>query len=162
MTDRENRDPLPGPIQLLLISIISGAIGFTIAVSVDYTPIPLAIAILLLLLTLPAAFGYAKQSFAAAMISGAIPVCLVLWAPYARFPSDISNVWIHVSVFIVGVGVVLPVATVSYVAGLALDDRSALRDQSRYLLVRGSITTLLVLRILVAYLQGLFPSGMVD
>ena len=134
----------------------------TIAVSVDYTPIPLAIAILLLLLTLPAAFGYARQSFAAAMISGAVPVCLVLWAPYARIPYDTSNIWTDVSVFIVWVGVVLPVATVSYVAGLALDDRSALRDQSRYLLVRGSITTLLVLSILVTYLQGLFSSGRVN
>ena len=162
MSDQESRDPLPGPTQLLLISIVSGAIGFTIAFSVDYTPIPLAIAILLLLLTLPAAFGYTKQSFAAAMVSGAIPVCLVLWAPYVRIPYDTSNVWTDVSVFIVGFGTVLPVATVSYVAGLALDDRSALRDRSRYLLVRGSITTLLFLSILAAYLQGLFSAGRVN
>ena len=162
MSDRENRDSFPGPTLLLLISSISGAIGFTIAVSVDYTPIPLAIAILLLLVMLPAAFGYTGQSFAAAMVSGAIPVCLVLWAPYARIPYDTSNVWTDVSVFIVGFGAVLPFATVSYVAGLALDDRSALRDRSRYLLVRGSITTLLVLSILAEYLQGVFSAGRVN
>ena len=43
---------LPVPTLPLLISIVSGAIGFTIAFSVHYTPIPLAIAILVLLLTL--------------------------------------------------------------------------------------------------------------
>ena len=150
------------PTPLILCSIISGVISFTIVISVDYTPIPLAIAVLLVMLTLPTTFGYTNQSFASAIVAGAIPVCLVLWAPYARTQFDISNIWTDISVFIVGFGAVLPFATVSYIAGLSLHDRSALRDRSRDLLIRGSIATLLFMTIIVAYLQGILSAGRVN
>lgn len=147
---------------LILFSIISGILGFTIAISVDYTPIPLAIAIILLMILIPSVLGYTNQSFGVAIVSSAIPVCLVLWAPYARIPISTSNLWTHVSIFTFGFGAVLPFATISYMAGLSLYDRSALRDKSRYLIIRVSLTALLFLTIMAAYLQGILAAGMVD
>jgi len=147
---------------LILFSIIYGILGFTIAISGGYTPIPLAIAIILLMILTPCMLGYTNQSFGAAIVSSAIPVCLLLWAPYARFPISTSNLRTHVSIFTFGFGVVLPFATISYIAGLSFYDRSALRDKSRYLIIRVSFTALLFLTIMAAYLQGIFASGRVD
>ena len=147
---------------LILFSIISGILGFTIAISVGYTPIPLAIAIILLMILIPSVLGYTNQSFGVAIISSAIPVCLVLWAPFTEVPISKSKIWLHASVWIFGFGVVLPFATISYMAGLSLYDRSALRDKSRYLIIRVSFTALLFLTIMAAYLQGIFASGRVD
>ena len=146
----------------LLFSIISGILGFTIAIFVDYTPIPLAIAIILLMILIPSVLGYTNQSFGAAIVSSAIPVCLVLWAPYARIPISTSNLRTHVSIFTFGFGAVLPFATISYIAGLSLYDRSAVRDKSRYIIIRVSITILLFVIIMAAYLQDILRAGMVD
>jgi ABC-type Na+ efflux pump permease subunit len=147
---------------LILFSMISGILGFIIEISVSYTPIPLAIAIILLMILIPGVLGYTNQSFGVAIVSSAIPFCLVLWAPFTEVPISTSRIWIHASVWIVGFGAVLPFATISYMAGLSLYDRSALRDKSRYLIIRVSFTALLFLTIMAAYLQGIFASGRVD
>ena len=146
----------------LLFSIISGMLGLAIAIYVDYRSIPLAIAIILLMILIPSVLGYTNQSFGVAIISSAIPVCLVLWAPFTEVPISTSKIWLHASVWIFGFGVVLPFATISYMAGLLLYDRSALRDKSRYLIIRVSFTALLFLTIMAAYFQGIFASGRVD
>ena len=151
-----------GEIGLILFSMISGLLGFTIIISVDSRPIPLAIAIILLMILIPGILGYTNQSFGVAIVSSAIPVCLVLWAPFTEVPISTSKIWIHASVWIFGFGVVLPFATISYMAGLSFYDRSALRDKSRYLIIRVSFTALLFLTIMAAYLQGIFASGRVD
>ena len=151
-----------GEIGLILFSMISGLLGFTIIISVDSRPIPLAIAIIVLMILIPGMLGYTNQSFGVAIVSSAIPVCLFLWAPFTEVPISTSRIWIHASVWIVGFGAVLPFATISYMAGLSLYDRSALRDKSRYLIIRVSFTALLFLTIMAAYLQGIFASGRVD
>lgn len=147
---------------LILFSIISGILGFPIAISVGYTPIPLAIAIILLMLLIPSVLGYTNQSFGVALVPSAIPVCLVLWAPFTEVPISTSRIWTHASVWIVGFGAVLLFATISYMAGLSLYDRSARRDKSRYLIIRVSLIALLFLTIMAAYLQGILVSGRVD
>ena len=145
-----------------LFSIISGMLGLAIAISVGYTPIPLAIAIILLMILIPSVLGYTNQSFGVAIVSSAIPVCLVVWAPFSELPISTSTIRIHANVWIFGFGVVLPFATISYIAGLSLYDRSALRDKSRYLIIRVSLTALLFLTIMAAYLQNILRAGMVD
>jgi ABC-type Na+ efflux pump permease subunit len=142
--------------------MISGMLGLAIAISVDYRSIPLAIAIILLMILIPSVVGYTNQSFGVAIVSSAIPVCLVLWAPFTEVPISKSKIWLHASIWILGFGVVLPFATISYIAGLSLYDRSALRDKSRYLIIRVSFTALLFLTIMAANLQGIFASGRVD
>lgn len=146
----------------ILFSIISGMLGLAIAISVDYRSIPLAIAIILLIILIPSVLGYTNQSFGVAIVSSAIPFCLVLWAPFSELPISTSTIRIHASVWIFGLGVVLPFATISYISGLSLYDRSALRDKSRYLIIRVSLTALLFLTIMVAYLQDILRAGMVD
>lgn len=158
ITNGLNRSPLP----LVLVSIVSGAIAFLIATTVDYTPIPLALAILLLMVILPGTIGFRNESFGAAIISGAVPVCAVFWAPYARMPLDLSNLWTDISVVLVGLGTVIPFATISYIAGLSLYDRSALRDRSRYLVSRITGIILLFLIILTAHLHGILSAGRVN
>lgn len=146
----------------LIFSIISGMLGLAIAISIDYRSIPLAIAIILLMILIPNVLGYTNQSFGVAIVSSAIPVCLVFWAPFTEVPISQSTIRIHASVWIFGFGAVLPFAMISYMAGLSLYDRSALRDKSRYLIIRVSITTLLFLTIMAAYLQGILAAGRVD
>lgn len=140
---------------LIALSVLAGGFLF-IHWQFNYTlpEGPALVVLVSLILGVPAVMGYTGYSFIESTVTGMFPWLGLRVGVWVDPPFTLHSIENMVESFILSAGTVLPVVAVSFIVGIGLRDRDALRSQARPLAIRLAASFLLTLVVVAATEMG--------
>jgi hypothetical protein len=140
---------------LIVLSVLAGGFLF-IHRQFNYTlpEAPALVVLVGLVLGVPAVMGYTGYSFVESTVTGMLPWLGLRVGVWVDPPFTLYTIENMVESFILSAGTVLPVVAVSFIIGIGLRDRDALRSQARPLAIRLAASFLLALVLVAATEMG--------